>query len=110
MQESRKEKSAITINNMNELMSSEEFDVRADRETIFDNPFHIYDESESDAMCDKYEKYFYERIEKNGDFKREADRLVDIYKKYKKLNLFCRCYPKRCHSETIREIYFINRS
>ena len=84
-------------------MPSKEFDVRADRKTIFGNPFHIYDESERDAVCDKYAKYFYERTEKNPDCKREADRLVDVYKKYKKLNLFCWCYPKRCHSKTIRE-------
>lgn len=94
----------ITINNMDDVMPSDEneFDVRVDRKTIFGNPFRINDESERDQMLDKYEEYFHERVKNDPEFRDAANHLVDLYKKHGKLNFFCWCYPKRCHSETIR--------
>ena len=79
------------------------FDVRVDRKTIFGNPFRIEDESLRDDALDKYQAYFYERIKKDLEFRNEAERLLRLYEKYGTLNLFCWCFPKRCHSETIRD-------
>ena len=93
----------ITINNMDEKQPTEVFDIRVDRKTIFGNPFRINDESERDKMLDRYEEYFYQRLENDADFRNAVNYLIEVYKKYGKLNLFCWCYPKRCHSETIRK-------
>lgn len=93
----------ITINNMNDVLPEYEFNVRVDRKTIFGNPFRINDESERDAMLDQYERYFYERVENDIEFKTAVDQLIDVYKKHGRLNLFCWCYPQRCHSETIKK-------
>lgn len=66
----------ITINNMNDVLPKYELDVRVDRKTIFGNPFRINDESERDAMLDQYEKYFYERVENDIEFKNAVDRCI----------------------------------
>ena len=36
-------------------------------------------------------------------------KLLRLYEKHGTLNLFCWCFPKRCHSETIKE-YIIERT
>jgi hypothetical protein len=40
---------------------------------------------------------------KNVDFMNELRTLYKIYKQYGKLRLFCWCYPRRCHAETIKK-------
>ena len=77
--------------------------------TIFGNPFRIEDESLRDDALDRYQAYFYERIKKDLEFQNEAEKLLCLYEKHGTLNLFCWCFPKRCHSETIRE-YIIERT
>ena len=98
----------ISIKNMNDCMPSCEFDVRVDRKTIFGNPFRIEDESQRDYVLDNHKKYFYERIKNDTDFKNNINQLIQIYKIYGHLNLFCWCYPKRCHAETIKEYILDN--
>ena len=98
----------ISIKNMNDCLPSCEFDVRVDRKTIFGNPFRIENESLRDDALDKYQIYFYERIKKDLEFQNEAEKLLRLYEKYGTLNLFCWCFPKRCHSETIREYILAN--
>ena len=93
----------INIRNMNYSTPSYAFDVRVDRKTIFGNPFRIEDESLRDDALDRYQTYFYERIKKDLEFRNEAEKLLRLYEKYGTLNLFCWCFPKRCHSETIKE-------
>lgn len=44
-------------------------------------------------------KWFNENIDK---IEEELNRLKNIHNTYGKLNLFCWCSPKRCHSETIK--------
>ena len=78
------------------------FDVRVDRASILGNPFFMKSESERDEVCDKYEAYFNRKFETDDAFRKEILRLVSIYKKYKRLRLFCWCYPKRCHSMYIK--------
>lgn len=85
-----------------------EYDIRVDRKSVFGNPFYMNNEKERDIVCNKYEKYFYTQIKSNKTFKNEIDKLVNIYKKCGQLNLFCWCYPKRCHAETIKN-YILNQ-
>lgn len=95
----------IKIKNIKFDKPTEPYDVKICRlKSVLGNPFVLHNEDERDYVCDEYEKYFYEQIEnKNIEFIDELNRLIDIYNKYKKLNLFCFCYPKRCHAETIKE-------
>ena len=99
----------ITIKNMDYSTPYYECDVRVDRKTIFGNPFRIEDESLRNDALDKYQVYFYDRIKKDLEFRNEAEKLLRLYEKYGMLNLFCWCFPKRCHSETIKE-YIIERT
>ena len=40
----------------------------------------------------------------NQDFYMYLKTLLDTYKQYGKLNLFCWCAPKRCHAKIIKEV------
>lgn len=78
--------------------------VRVDRTSVLGNPFYMNNENERNQVCDKYEMYFNNKIlDKNSSFYKELERLINIYNKYGKLELFCWCYPKRCHAETIKK-------
>ncbi len=93
---------------MNNCMPSCEFDVRIDRKTVFGNPFRIESEEQRNYILDEHKKYFYERVKNNADFENNIKQLMQIYKRNRLLNLFCWCYPKRCHAETIKEYILAN--
>ncbi|MBO7454387.1 MAG: DUF4326 domain-containing protein [Alphaproteobacteria bacterium] len=93
----------IIIKNMDFSEPYYEFDVRVDRKTIFGNPFRIDDESLRDCVLDKYQSYFHERIKKDVEFRNVVEKLLYIYEKHGRINLFCWWFPKRCHLETIKE-------
>ena len=81
--------------------------VRVDRCSPLGNPFIMKKESERNEVCDKFEKYFYNRIEdleysKDYDFKSMINYLL-ILSKTKDIVLLCWCAPKRCHAETIKK-------
>ena len=78
--------------------------VRVDRTSVLGNPFYMNNEDERNEVCNKYEKYFNNKVlDKNSSFYKELERLISIYNKYGKLELFCWCSPKRCHAETIKK-------
>jgi hypothetical protein len=76
-----------------------------------------YSQSERERVCDLYEKWFEEKLNAKPDkdnpdvdnsaFLIELATLKNIYRKHGKLNLFCHCYPRRCHAETIKR-YMMN--
>lgn len=102
----------ITIKNLRNSKPQCEWQVRVDRTSVLGNPFYMSDESHRDEVCDKYEDYFYNMVGFDEDagfhnikafrFNEELRRLVAIYKKHGKLELYCWCAPKRCHAETIK--------
>ena len=79
------------------------WDFRVDRASPVGNPFYMTKESMRDAVCDKYESYFYEQLRINTVFAEYLQTMLKILKSYGKLRLFCWCAPKRCHAETIKE-------
>lgn len=91
----------IEIKNLREEKPKEVYDIKVDRTSVLGNPFFMKDESERDKVCDKYETYFINQMFENEKFKDEFGRLLKIYQTEGKLNLYCWCYPKRCHAETI---------
>lgn len=80
------------------------YDVKVDRSSILGNPFYMRNENERDLVCEKYKEWFYKMLKENDStILHELNILIKKYKTYGKLRLFCWCYPKRCHAETIKE-------
>ena len=100
----------IEIKNLKTTKPTLAYDVIVDRTTILGNPYIIKSNYgiNRDVVCDKYNGYFYKNLHYNNLFKKELDRIYNIYYTYKKLRLFCWCSPERCHAETIKK-YLINR-
>ena len=102
-----KRKILIEIINLRNEKTSQISDFKIDRSSTVGNPFNMLyeNEKERNRVCDCYEIYFYEKMEDNNTnsyFPMYIKNLIDVYKKYNKLRLFCWCSPKRCHGETIR--------
>jgi hypothetical protein len=89
----------IEICNLRKEKPTHPYDIRVDRQSVLGNPFIMRKESERDKVCDEYEEYFYRRLKDCATMQR----VIDRYKEYGKLRLFCWCAPKRCHAETIRD-------
>ena len=89
----------IEICNLRNEKPTHPYDIRVDRQSVLGNPFIMRKESERDKVCDEYEEYFYRRLKDCVTMKK----VIDCYKEYGKLRLFCWCAPKRCHAETIRD-------
>lgn len=92
----------ITIKNLRLAKPKHPWDFKVDRSTIVGNPYNMKDESERNKVCDSYNDWFYNAVH-NQEFFEYLKTLVEAYKQYGKLNLFCWCYPKRCHAKTIKE-------
>ena len=96
-------KAIIKIRNLRtDIHDNALWDFRVDRVSPVGNPFYMRSESGRDAVCDKYETYFYEQLESNLKFNEYLQVMLSALKKYGKLNLYCWCAPKRCHAETIK--------
>lgn len=78
------------------------YDFRVDRNTVLGNPYKINGNNRS-YVCKLYKNWFNEQIEKTDSSVRcELGVLLQAYKKYGKLRLFCWCFPLQCHAETIK--------
>jgi hypothetical protein len=66
------------------------------KDGYFGNPFPLNDESERVLVLQKYEAYFYERLERDPTFKTRIHELQG-----KKLGCFCK--PKLCHGDIIAD-------
>lgn len=72
--------------------------------TALGNPFIMYDESQRDEVCDKYEIWFKEQIaNKNPEVMAQLDTIIDFGKTFGEVKLRCFCAPKRCHANTIKK-------
>ena len=79
-------------------------DIACDRSSIYGNPYEIGRDGDRNEVCDKFEKYFYEKLQ-DPDFHAKVMAL-----KGRRLGCWCRCLPTcdnpkckshRCHVETI---------
>ena len=94
----------IEIKNLRIARIQYPWDIKVDRTSVLGNPYYMAHEGMRDEVCDKYYHYFYNKIKNNDiEFINELSRLITIYKDYGSLNLFCWCYPKRCHAEVIKD-------
>jgi hypothetical protein len=69
------------------------------------NPFIMQDNSEKERtrVCKEYEAWFIQKVfvEKDKAICGYMNTMYKALKKHGKLVLFCYCYPKKCHAETI---------
>jgi len=69
-------------------------DIYIGRPSIFGNPYTIGRDGDRNEVVKQYKIYFYDRIEKDKDFKESISWL-----KGKKIG--CYCYPLPCHGDII---------
>lgn len=94
----------IEIMNMNTIAPSEPYDVRIDGVfSSLGNPFVIRYETMRDYVCNRYQQWFDCQVIDNPAVIGELNGLITLYETFGKLRLFCWCYPKRCHAETIKK-------
>ena len=95
----------ISIKNLRKWFWREVYDVKCDRSSPLGNPYVMKDEWERLDVCMRYEVYLWDKVrEWNNKVCDELNRLYLIYKKYWMLNLYCWCFPKRCHCESIKNV------
>jgi|ERR1041384_1574305 hypothetical protein len=90
--------------NIVNIKSGQKYDFYAGRanktynvqESILANPFIIGKDGDRNEVIEKYKIYFYDRINKDKEFKEYVLSL-------KGLTGACWCVPNRCHLEIIRE-------
>ena len=102
----------ITIKNLRKEKPSKPYQVKVDHSSPLGNPFYMKkfeSEVRREHVCWEYDMYFHRMVNNNiHDIVVELERLLSIYQKYGKLELFCWCYPKKCHAETIK-LYLIKK-
>lgn len=74
------------------------------RGTPLGNPFKMLNPSQRDEVCDKYEGWIQERLTERGAELKQFERLCEIVRGGKDLELMCFCAPKRCHGNTIKRL------
>ena len=78
--------------------------VRCDRgHSVLCNPFKVASEEQRDWSCDQYQTYFDKKVREKKDaaFMNELRRIYQLALT-SDVVLACWCYPKRCHTETIK--------
>lgn len=86
-------------------VTSMEAALRVDRATCLGNPFEMQNESdeERNRVCDQYEVWFREQLAKSTpNIMRRLSQIEKSVATKNTVYLCCWCYPKRCHSETIK--------
>lgn len=96
----------IKIKNLRYEKPQNPWDVRVDRSSYLGNRFVMRSESDRCFVCDRYGEWFSGQLPTTR-MQNELDVLKKTLLRYGKLNLFCWCYPKKCHAETIRH-YLLN--
>lgn len=96
----------IAIKNLRNEKPTKPWQVKVDRSSPLGNPYHMTKEIYRDEVYESYEKWLMVFVEDTeGYFSPQQDeiiRLINLYKQYGKLELFCWCAPKRCHAEVIK--------
>lgn len=95
----------VEICNLRNSVMCNKYDVRVDRRSALGNPFYMNYEFERNEVCDKYEEWFKKQLAEGTNYKflEELRAITMVYQCYGKIRLFCWCYPKRCHAETIKK-------
>lgn len=89
----------ITISNVKDNLSG----VYIGRTSAFGNPYHIGKDGDRNEVIQKYRKWLYAEIKKEGKTYHAVMGLCDkLVKDNGNLNLICHCAPLPCHGEVLR--------
>lgn len=92
----------IKVGNIRTFTPDGSIAIRVDRSSVLGNPFYMYNESQREAVCDRYEEYFSTTVKlRRKDFMDELHRIY-VLSLEQDITLLCWCSPKRCHAETIK--------
>ena len=93
----------IKIGNIRTFKSDGSVEIHVDRRSALGNPFIMKDEDQRIIICNKYEKWFNQKLRDSNDdyFKKELLKIYNVALE-KDVTLLCWCYPNRCHAETIK--------
>lgn len=78
--------------------------IRCDRgHSVLCNPFKVDSEDKRDWSCDQFQAYFDKKVREKTDaaFMNELRRIYHLAMQ-QDIVLACWCYPKRCHTQTIK--------
>lgn len=70
-------------------------DVLIDRRTKWGNPYRMYNESQRDEVCDKYELWLNKQLELG---------ILNLNELASAKRLGCHCKPLRCHGDYIKKL------
>lgn len=104
-----KRKLNIKTMNLKNDQPRHKFDFKVDRTTPLGNPYYIKEGVNRKTSIKLYKKYFKYRLNKNSsertkedkEFLKYFNKLINSYRKYGKLRLFCHCAPLQCHIKII---------
>lgn len=91
----------IQVKDMHRDKPKYAWDFRVDRSSPVGSPYRIPDDGTRQMVCDKYEAWF-EQHKDDPEVATYLHQMVDAYKLYGGVNLFCWCVPLRCHAATIK--------
>lgn len=96
----------ILIGKINQPVPQEFTKVRCDRKSVLGNPYSAKQYGH-DKACDLYHDYFMKQLKTNEEFKFAVHNIAAMHERGEHVMLLCWCYPKRCHTMTIRD-YCLN--
>lgn len=103
-------KDDVEIINLKKEKPKYPYDFCIDRRTPVGNPYPLKSESKREQVLNDYEDYFNKMIYyEDINFIGYLNQMLDLYKAYNKVRLFCWCYPKKCHGETIKKWLIKNK-
>lgn len=75
------------------------------RGSALGNPFRMYDESQRNEVCDKFNAYLRQKIaEHDRDILTALRTLHSHILLFGEVTLQCYCAPRRCHAESIKNV------
>ena len=91
------------VNLRNYVAKDNEVLIKVDRSNkILGNKFYMKTEADRNKVCDDYANWFNAKVNNNDiSVMQELNRIL-IIARNNDIALGCWCYPKRCHSETIK--------
>ena len=72
------------------------------------NPHTMQSEKNREAVCKAYKTYCREMIKCVGPFQEYIEEIYYALCKYGVVHLYCWCWPKQCHAQTIKK-YLLER-
>lgn len=93
----------ITIKNLRVEKPKEPWDFYIDRRSPVGNPYPLEKEKDRDRVIEDYIDYFNKMVSYNDvSFMGYLTTILKTYEVHGKVNLFCWCFPKRCHGDVIK--------